>query len=135
MLGLGTKHTTNTYCEINNTIQHEMIKTNVGDLKSKSSIDKIATDNHCLQNTYWLSKINKTAIKARFIVIYRKSSIKPLATLHQHFNFFINRFTAGVNTIWVVQFNRTTIDIINKLNKRNKAKSISAFDFSTLYTK
>lgn len=79
MLGLGIKHTTNTYCEINNTSQHEMIKTNVGDLKSKSSIDKIATDNHCLQNTYWLSKINKTAIKARFIVIYRKSSIKPLA--------------------------------------------------------
>lgn len=51
MLGLGIKHTTNTYCEINNTSQHEMIKTNVGDLKSKSSIDKIATDNHCLRNT------------------------------------------------------------------------------------
>ena len=34
-----------------------------------------------------------------------------------------------------MQNNKPVTDAVNKLNKRNKAKSISTFDFSTLYTK
>ena len=43
-------------------------------------------------------------------------------------------FFTRVNTFSVVQNNKPVTDAINKLSKRNKAKSISTFDFSTLYT-
>ena len=39
------------------------------------------------------------------------------------------------NSFWVVQSNKPVLKAINKLNKRNKAKSITTFDFSMLYTK
>ena len=39
-----------------------------------------------------------------------------------------------VKALWLVQSNQSVIDTINKLNSRNKAISISIFDFSTLYT-
>ena len=45
------------------------------------------------------------------------------------------RIFEGVNTFWVVQNNKPVIDAINRLNKRGKSTSVSAFDFSTLYTK
>ena len=44
------------------------------------------------------------------------------------------RFFTGVNTFWVVQNNKSVIDAMNGLNKRRKATSVSAFEFSTLYT-
>ena len=39
-----------------------------------------------------------------------------------------------VKTLKPVQKNQTVIDSISKINLRNKAISISTFDFSTLYT-
>ena len=44
-------------------------------------------------------------------------------------------FFSGVKTFWTVQNNKQVIDSIAKLSKRNKALSVSTFDFSTLYTK
>ena len=38
-------------------------------------------------------------------------------------------------TFCVIQNKTPLIDRIGKINKRNKAKSIMTFDFSTLYTK
>ena len=50
--------------------------------------------------------------------------------------FFIDKLNLTmINTFWVVQNNKPITDAINKLNKRNKANSISTFNFSTLYTK
>ena len=43
-------------------------------------------------------------------------------------------FTNG-NTFRVVQNNKPVIDVMNGLNKRRKATSVSIFNFSTLYTK
>ena len=93
---------------------------------------------------YWLPKMH-SPIKARFIIVSPKSSVNPLSQeLHQFFDFFIDKiesyndkctFFSGLNTFWVVQNNKPITDAINKLNERNKANSISNFDFSTLYTK
>jgi len=47
----------------------------------------------------------------------------------------ISYFFSGVNTFWVIQNNVLAIDSVNQLNKRSAAKSITTFDFSTLYTK
>ena len=94
---------------------------------------------------YCLPKMHKSPIKARFMIASRKSSIKPLSqAIPSAFRLFYRqiesyndkcRFFSGVNTFWVVQNNKPITDAINKLNERNKANSISTFDFSTLYTK
>ena len=47
---------------------------------------------------------------------------------------FKTQYHAGVKTFWPVQSNESVIDIINKLNARNKAISVSTFEFFTLYT-
>ena len=41
----------------------------------------------------------------------------------------------GVNTFWVVQNNKTVINIMSTPNKHRKVNAISNFDFSNLYTK
>ena len=89
--------------------------------------------------------MHKNPIKARFIIVSPKSSIKPLARtitsifvcfLDKHKHIMINvGFFTGVNTFWVVQNYKPVIDAMNGLNKRRKAASVLTFDFSTLYTK
>ena len=44
-------------------------------------------------------------------------------------------FYSSVETFYVTQNNEEVIKSINKLNRRNSVKSMSTFDFSTLYTK
>ena len=70
---------TNTYIEINNTSKDEIINTDIGDLKYNFGFDNIVMDNSCLRNMYWLPKMHKTPIKARFIAASHKSTITPLA--------------------------------------------------------
>ena len=144
-LGLGNNNSTKTYNSINNLPTDTIINNNINDLKSKFGIDNVTTENHRLPNMYWLPKMHKNPIKARFIIASPKSSIKPLSqAITSAFRLFYKqiesyndkcRFFTGVNTFWVVQNNKPVTDAVNKLNKRNKAKSISTFDFSTLYTK
>ena len=45
------------------------------------------------------------------------------------------RFYSGFNKFWVVEYSFPVIEKLNHINKKNNAKSISTFDFSTLYTK
>ena len=42
-------------------------------------------------------------------------------------------FFNGVRTFWSVLNNQPVIDAIDKINSRNKAYSISSFDFLTFY--
>ena len=117
----------------------------INGLKSKFGIDDVNIVNQCLPHMYWLPKMHKSPIKARFIIASPKSSIKPLSqAITSAFRLFYRqiesyndkcRFFSGVNTFWVVQNNKPITDAINKLNERNIANSISTFDFSTLYTK
>ena len=95
---------------------------------------------------YWIPKMHKNPIKSRFIVAAKVCSLKPLA---KSITYILKRFykqietynaksryySGGVNTFWVVQNKDPIIQTIKKLNSRNKAKSISTFDFSTMYTK
>ena len=93
---------------------------------------------------YWMPKMHKNLIKARFIIAFPKSSIKPLArTIASIFCLFFRqiqtnndkcRFFTGVNTFCVVQNNKPVTDTMNGLNKRRKATSVSTLVFSILYT-
>ena len=94
---------------------------------------------------YWMPKMHKNTLKARFIITSPKSSRKPLArNVTSIFRLFFRQiqtyngkcsFFTGVNTFWVVQNNKPVIDAMNGLIKRRKATSVSTFDFPTLYTK
>ena len=126
-LGLGNNNSTKTYNSINNLPRDIIINNNINDVKSKFGIDNVTTENHRLPNMYWLPKMHKNPIKARFIIAFPKSSIKPLSqAITSAFRLFYRqiesyndkcRFFTGVNTFWVVQNNKPVTDAANKLNK------------------
>ena len=98
-----------------------------------------------LPHIYWLPKLHKNPIKFRFIVAAPNCSIKPLGqTITKLFKLFYRQiekynnksfFYSYTKTFWVTQNNEEVINSIRKLNKRNSVRSMSTFDFSTLYTK
>ena len=44
-------------------------------------------------------------------------------------------FYSGFKHFWVVDNNSDVVAILDKISAKGKARSISTFDFSTLYTK
>ena len=133
----------NTYKKYNGNQQH-LINQQLSDLKSEFGISSLL-ENECLPHIYWLPKMHKNPIKFRFIIAAPKCATKPLskalASIFKQFYRQIelynakSHFYSGIKTFWVIQNNAPVIASINNLNKRGKAKSISTFDFSTLYTK
>ena len=114
-------------------------------MKIKFGIDKIPIENHQLLYMYWMPKMHKNPIKARFIIASPKSSIKPFdGSVTSIFRLFFREiqtcndkcwFSTGVNTFWIVWNNKPVIDAMNGINKGRKDTSVSTFGFSTLYTK
>ena len=86
-----------------------------------------------------------TPSRARFIVSSAKCSTKPLSrVISNTFKCFCNqirnfhdksKFYKNYNRYWVINNSKPFIDKLNVINTRKKAKEISTFDFSTLYTK
>jgi len=94
---------------------------------------------------YWTPKMHKTPSGNRFIIASKHCATKPLygavssafklifsqiERFHKNAKFFKN-----YNKFWVLQNVDPVIDILRNINSKKKAKSISTFDFSTLYTK
>ena len=141
-LGICNSGTTKTYKKFRTSIK-TIINNQKNVLKNKFNLD-VSTENECLPHIYWLPKMHKTPCKFRFIIAAPKCSIKPLnkaitAILKLLFH-QIQRyneksyFYSGVKTFWVVQNNEEILGSIRKLNKGHRAKRVSTFDFSTLYT-
>ena len=137
--------TSPTYTQVMDADIPAVINKHLRDLSNKFGYNDIHEDNHRLPTMYWLPKMHKNPIKARFIVAAPKCSIKPLSkAITSIFKLLITQtesynkklqFFSGVNTFWVISNNQPITNAINKLNNRQRAKSISTFDFSTLYTK
>ena len=112
-------------------------------LKKKFNIT-LENVNKKLPHMYWLPKLHKTPSKARFIVAATNCSVKPLSKavtsalklIYNQIETYNKKtlYFSGVKSFWPIQNNIQVIDSIKKLNKRNLAKSITTFDFSTLYT-
>ena len=91
---------------------------------------------------YWLPKIHKTPVGARFIVASYYCSTNPLSdTISKNFKMIFNTvesfhkkgfFYLGCKKFWVVQNSFPIATMINKINV--KKKSISIFVCSTFYT-
>ena len=97
-----------------------------------------------LPRMYWLPKMHKTPIGARYIVASKHCSNKPLAKvvskvfkmIFNHVESFHKKsfFYSSCKKFWVVQNSFPIIEKLNKINAKKNAKNISTFDFSTLYT-
>lgn len=94
---------------------------------------------------YWMPKMHYSPPRARFIVASSSCSTKPLSKItsllykkifNQVQNFHEkSTFYANYNRFWVIENSAPVIDKLSKINDRKKAKDISTYDFSTLYTK
>ena len=94
---------------------------------------------------YWIPKMHKTPVKHRFIVASKTCSTKPISKAvsnafkliyRQTENFHAaSKYDANYNKFWVVQNCNPILDALNKINAKSRAKHISTYDFSTLYTK
>ena len=79
-LGLNKNSCTDTYNNTSDLSTNDIIDKNIRDLKIKFGIDNIPIENHQSPNMFWMPKMHKNPIKARFITASPKSSIKLLAS-------------------------------------------------------
>ena len=142
-LGLGQSSTCSTYekidCDVNELIEKHSHKL------GKTFNLSVAEESKKLPHIYWTPKLHKNPIKFRFIIAAPNSSIKPFSkAITKIFRLFYQQvetyntksfFYSQVKTFWVIQNNEHVINSIKKLNRRSSVRSMSTFDFSTLYTK
>ena len=86
-----------------------------------------------------------TPSRARFIVSSAKCSTKPISRIISNTFKLIfkqiqsfhtkSKFYKNYNRFWVIENSKPLISKLDKINIKKKAKEISTFDFSTLYTK
>ena len=101
-------------------------------------------DEKTLPIMYWTPKMHYTPSRARFIVSSSKCSTKPLSrVISNTFKLIYNqiqnfheksKFYRNYNRFWVINNSKPLIDKLTVINTKKKAKQISTFDFSTLYT-
>lgn len=94
---------------------------------------------------YWTPKKHKQPTGIRFIIASKHCSSKGISkSISQVFkliyrqveNFHTRaKFLSNYNKFWVLQNCNPVLESLNRINKKQNAKSISTFDFSTLYTK
>ena len=138
MLGTPSK----TYEKISNSLD-SVITSTTKNIKDKFSLNTEESMKK-LPSAYWLPKMHKSPIGSRFIIASKECTTKKLSKLvtaafklvyksiesyHKKVEFF-----SGIHSFWVIQNNLPVLKSLEKLNKRNAARSISTFDFSTLYT-
>ena len=94
---------------------------------------------------YSIIKMHKTPIKFRYIISSRQCTTKPLARVamlglkecqkqNQAYCNAIKQYT-GINMFFITDNFQKIASDIQHLNNRSKAKSISTYDFTSLYTK
>ena len=94
---------------------------------------------------HWTPKIHKSPTSSRFIIGSKKSSLKPLGKsitkifkliFHYKRRYFRKAgFYSGLKSFWCIDSQKDVIDTLDRISNKNKARTISTYDFSTLYTK
>ena len=141
-LGLQGSHSS-TYEHLQNSTPNEIISNHQNDLQEHFDMT-VPEEMHTLPDIYWLPKLHKTPIKARFIIASQKCTVKKLSKdITSIFKLAYNQIDrynqkactfSGINTFWVIQNSMPVLSTLDKINSKNNAKTISSFDFSTLYT-
>ena len=139
---LSNQDDNNTYTFINNKTKDQIIKEHKLYL-SKSKIN-LVNNMQDLTVMYWIPRMHQNPISFRFIIASPVCSIKPVSKditsifklLYEKVERYHTKVKvwSEIKTFWTIQNSYPVIFSINKLNKRKAAKSMSTFDFSTLYT-
>ena len=122
---------------------HQIINDNI-ELCKKYGF-QVGEKEQCLPIIYWMPKMHKNPVDARFIVASANCSTKPLSKVVsgvfklifmqiQNFHDKIT-FYSKYNKFWVVENSSPVINKLSSINSKKRAKEISTFDFKTLYTK
>ena len=121
----------NTYTFINNKTKDQIIKEHKLYL-SKHKVN-LANNMQDLPVMYWIPKMHKNPISFRFIIASPVCSVKPLSkditSIFKLFYEKVERYhtkgkaLSGIKSFWTIQNSYTVISSINKLNKRNAAKT------------
>ena len=132
-----------TYQHLNNVNTNDIINTHEQELRDQFNIS-LPADMHSLPDIYWLPKLHKTPIKSRFIIASKKCSVKQLSKdVTSIFKLAYNQierynqktsFYSSTNTFWVTQNSSPILNAVVRANMKRNAKTVSSFDFSTLYT-
>ena len=80
-LGLNNNSSTDTCNNAGGLSSNDVIEGNIRDLKIKFGIANILIENYQLPNMYWIPKMHKNPVKARFIIASPKPTVKPLARI------------------------------------------------------
>ena len=106
---------------------------------------KVEDDILKLPPLHWTPKKHKTPTGSRFIIGSKKSSLKPIGknltrifkVLFHHKRRYYRKagFYSGLKYFWCIDNHQEVIDALDRISNKNRAKTISTFDFSTLYTK
>ena len=105
----------------------------------------VSESEKCLPYMYWMPKMHKCPSKARFIIASASCSTKPLSKIVSNIFKLIfeqiksfhhkSLFYKNYNFFWVVDNSTTIIEKLQHINEKSRAKEVSTYDFSTLYTK
>ena len=142
---LGLKGGANgTYQHLSGTNTDEVISTHKQELQDQFDIP-LSTEMHSLPDIYWIPKLHKTPSKSRFIIASKQCSMKQLSkdvtsifklayNQIERYNHKANTFS-GIKTFWVIQNSKPVLATLHNVSNKNNAKTVSSYDFSTLYTK
>ena len=121
-----------------------VITSKVKEIKTKFKLS-VSPDMNKLPTVYWTPKMHKKPVGARFIIASKecvtKELSKDIASLFKLFMLQVknyhkkSQYFSGIKSFWVIENNLNVIMSLKSLSKKNRAKQLSTFDFSTLYTK
>ena len=107
----------------------------------------ISTPNETQQKLpflYWIPKFHKNPIKFRFIAASFCCTSKPLSAtfticlkeVQRMLSQYCRRihFATSINQMWIAENSEAVMKNLAKINRKNNAKTIATYDFSTLYT-
>ena len=138
-----TGSVSSTYTQVNQSLE-EIIKEHCSKLKNHF---KLTTDENMqtLPDIYWTPKLHKNPVKFRFIIASKHCTLKHLSknmsSIFSLFNKQIETYNrkahyySGVKPYWIISNRDPVLETVHKSVCRKSAKSVSSFDFSTLYTK
>ena len=94
---------------------------------------------------HWTPKMHKNPTGARFIIGSKKSSLKPigkaitkiLKVIFNNKKLYFKKvgFYSGLKYFWCVDNHQEIVQNLERISTQNNARSVSTYDFSTLYTK
>ena len=139
---IGTLGTESRTYQLSDKNRDEIISTNL-ELSEQYGL-KLSEKQRSLPIMYWTPKMHYTPSRARFIVSSAVCSTKPLSRVVSNTFKHIfkqvqsfhakSKFYKNYNRFWVIENSQPLIDKLDVINTKKKAKEVSTFDFSTLYT-